>query len=108
MKLNITESALKELARIGREDNIPLIVRVTLMAGGCNGVTINMFFSETPEDQFDFVFFKEDIKFLIDRKSALYLDNASLDYVEDGLLNRGFKWNLPNKGSCGCGISFDL
>jgi iron-sulfur cluster assembly accessory protein len=42
----------------------------------------------------------------VDQASMLYLDGASVDYVET-LEGSGFKFNNPNvKNTCGCGSSF--
>jgi iron-sulfur cluster assembly protein len=54
----------------------------------------------------DKVFTSNGIKVFIDRKSALYLADAELDYL-DGLMQSGFKITNPNaKTTCGCGQSF--
>jgi iron-sulfur cluster assembly protein len=46
------------------------------------------------------------IKVFIDRKSALYLAAAEIDYL-DGLMQSGFKITNPNaQTTCGCGQSF--
>ena len=47
-----------------------------------------------------------DVTVVIDKKSILFLDGATVDWVED-LNQRGFKFINPNaKKSCGCGKSF--
>ena len=44
---------------------------------------------------------------LVDMKSFLYLDGSTLDYKDEGLMQRGFMFSNPNSsGACGCGESF--
>ena len=46
------------------------------------------------------------IKVAVDKKSSLYLDGTTLDFMDE-LNQRGFKFNNPNVvKSCGCGSSF--
>jgi iron-sulfur cluster assembly protein len=54
----------------------------------------------------DKVFTSNGIKVFIDLKSALYLADTELDYL-DGLMQSGFKITNPNaQTTCGCGQSF--
>jgi iron-sulfur cluster assembly protein len=40
-------------------------------------------------------------------KSLPFLDGSTLDYKEEGLMQRGFTFLNPNSsGTCGCGESF--
>jgi iron-sulfur cluster assembly protein len=46
------------------------------------------------------------LKVYVDQASMLYLEGASVDYVET-LEGSGFKFNNPNvRNTCGCGSSF--
>jgi iron-sulfur cluster assembly protein len=48
------------------------------------------------------------LKFVVDRRSALYLDGTTVDFHDD-LNKRGFKFtNSSMKSTCGCGSSFSL
>jgi len=77
-------------------------------AGGCNGYEIDMCFTKHPVDEFDLTFEQDGIEFLVDKKSALFIHGATLDYG-GGLLDRGFKWSFPTStGNCGCGTSFSF
>jgi len=47
------------------------------------------------------------LRVFVDTRSLLYLDGATVDYV-DGQNGSGFKFDNPNaKASCGCGESFE-
>jgi iron-sulfur cluster assembly accessory protein len=47
------------------------------------------------------------INVIIDPRSAMYVEGAEVDFVNDGLMGGGFKIDNPNAAStCGCGTSF--
>jgi iron-sulfur cluster assembly protein len=47
-----------------------------------------------------------DFAVLVDKKSDVYLNGMTVDYVREGL-NEGFKFINPNeRDRCGCGESF--
>ncbi|MDI9337519.1 MAG: iron-sulfur cluster assembly accessory protein [Alphaproteobacteria bacterium] len=100
-KLKIEE--LKKNAQI--EDNNNYFLRVSVVGGGCSGLSYKLDFDDQlkPKDQ---VFEFEDIKIVTDLKSFLYLVNTELDF-SDGLNGKGFYFNNPNASrTCGCGDSF--
>src|SRR5437660_1589309 len=56
--------------------------------------------------QYAQVYEVEDIRVIVDMKSAIYLQGTQLDYHKD-LLSGQFKFSNPNATkSCGCGESF--
>ena len=82
-------------------------VRVSVVSGGCSGLTYKMDFDneQKPMDQ---VFEDNGVKVVTDLKSFLYLVNTELDF-SDGLNGKGFYFNNPNASrSCGCGESFSV
>ena len=106
VNLQITQSARKELKRAMLESNFDL-VRVSVEAGGCSGFMYGLGFVESSDvtDQ-DLVEKFDDVTVVVDKKSLLFLDGTTIDWVED-LNQRGFKFTNPNaKKSCGCGKSF--
>ena len=78
---------------------------VGVRGGGCNGLTYDLGL-EKPDNPSKYMFIEENgIPVYIDKKSKLYLAEATIDYVS-GLMQSGFKIENPNsKGSCGCGQS---
>jgi iron-sulfur cluster assembly protein len=49
---------------------------------------------------------RDGVKVFIDPTSMMYLDQATIDYV-DSIMGGGFKIDNPNAvTSCGCGTSF--
>jgi iron-sulfur cluster assembly protein len=104
--IHLTPSAVKEVKRlIQLQDKGDVALRVGVKGGGCSGMTYTMSFQSDigPHDQ---VFEVEDLRVVVDTKSALYLKGTTLDFV-DTLQESGFKFINPNaKESCGCGTSF--
>lgn len=107
--ITVTEPALAELKRIADEGNKPYRVRVAMKGGGCSGYSVDMDFTKWPKDQdFDLTFTQDGVEFIVDDKSAILLEGATLTYG-GGLLDRGFKWEFPKAtGGCGCGTSFSF
>jgi iron-sulfur cluster assembly protein len=82
-------------------------VRVSVVSGGCSGLSYKMDFDnvQKPTDQ---VFTDKGMKIVTDFKSVLYLFNTTLDY-SDGLDGKGFSFNNPNASrTCACGESFSV
>ncbi len=89
----------------GVQDNPDYFLRVSVVGGGCSGLSYKMDFDNEikPMDQ---VFDNDGIKLVTDLKSFLYLVNTELEF-SDGLNGKGFYFNNPNASrSCGCGESF--
>jgi iron-sulfur cluster assembly protein len=93
------------LADAGHGDDPSYFLRVSVVGGGCSGLSYKMDFDnvQKPTDQ---VFEHNDIKVVTDLKSFLYLVNTTLDF-SDGLNGKGFYFSNPNASrTCGCGESF--
>lgn len=111
MSLSITDRAAERIHEIRKEQNMPdeVPLRVSVVSGGCSGLTYDLEFDaeqETKED--DKVFDNQGIKFIVDMRSFLYLAGTKLDYT-DGLTGQGFHFHNPNAvRSCSCGESFSL
>lgn len=104
--ITLTDSAsakVKEL--IEAEGNSELALRVAVRAGGCSGLSYEMFFdTDFAPDDLKAEFFG--VTVVVDSASVQYLSGASLDYKE-GLMGAGFTVNNPNTSrTCGCGQSF--
>lgn len=111
MSISITERAVKRIDEIRRDqqisDEIPL--RVSVVSGGCSGLTYNLDFA--PEQEVlenDKLFEDSGVKLVVDMKSFLYLAGTKLDFT-DGLEGQGFHFYNPNAvRTCSCGESFSL
>ncbi len=99
--LTITESAKKQIDEGLLETNEPYL-RISIQGGGCSGFRYMFDFEQTKnEDDFEIG------KVLVDPVSAVYLEGATVDYVEN-LMGSEFVINNPNATSCGCGSSFTV
>lgn len=99
------EKVIVLLEEAGLGSDKEYFVRVSVVGGGCSGLSYKLDFDheEKPGDQ---IFEDKGIKVVTDLKSYLYLVNTELDY-SDGLDGKGFYFNNPNATrTCSCGDSF--
>jgi len=105
--VNATEGAVRELKRL-LEKEAPEVngVRLAVKGGGCSGLSYVLEFGQQRDG--DNVIEQNGVRFLMDRKSSIYLKGIVLDYKE-GLNSKGFVFQNPNASStCGCGESFSV
>lgn len=108
MAVNVTEKAVKEIRRVVTEGKYPeqTMLRVGIAAGGCSGFQYKLDLVNETDAAKDEISDQHGMKIVVDKKSALYLDGATVDFYE-GLEKRGFTFENPNVvKSCGCGSSF--
>jgi iron-sulfur cluster assembly protein len=104
--IEMTERAVDKVKEIlEQQDPKPAGLRIAVVGGGCSGFNYSMAFENSP-GLLDKTYQFNGLKVFIDQASLLYLDGASVDYVET-LEARGFKFDNPNvRSTCGCGSSF--
>src|SRR6266550_9173804 len=107
--LYISDKAKQKVEQLlkdaGIADDSSYFVRVSVVGGGCSGLSYKLDFDneQKPMDQ---VFEDNGVKIVTDLKSLLYLVNTTLDF-SDGLNGKGFHFINPNASrTCGCGESF--
>ena len=104
--IHLTESAVNAVRSAIAGASAPVEgLRIAVDAGGCAGFkyTMDLVAEINPED---LVVEREGVKVFVDRKSLIYLDGTTVDFVTD-LQNSGFTFDNPlAKSSCGCGKSF--
>ena len=104
--VTLTPNAIREVKRLQEVQGVDgAALRLGVKGGGCSGLsyTVNFDTDIGPHDQ---VYDVEDIRVIVDMKSAIYLQGTQLDYHKD-LLSGQFKFSNPNATkSCGCGESF--
>lgn len=82
-------------------------IRVSVVSGGCSGLSYKMDFDAESNDS-DERFNDKGLTLLCDKKSFFYLIGTELDY-SDGLQGKGFHFVNPNASrTCACGESFSL
>lgn len=107
MAMNLTETAVKQVQELRRAQNLgdSVFLRMGVKGGGCSGLSYLLEFDSEmgPHDK---EFQIDGVKVVVDKKSYLYLNGTTLDYVQQGLTG-GFTFVNPQaKSSCGCGTSF--
>ncbi len=104
--VNLTPTAISKVKEIMAQQNpLPAGLRVGVVGGGCSGFSYSMSF-ENEAGMMDKVYEFDGLKVFVDATSVMYLQGATVDYVET-LEGAGFKFENPNvKSTCGCGSSF--
>lgn len=104
--IQMSERAVDKVKEIlDQQEPKPAGLRIAVVGGGCSGFNYSMAFEEKP-GMLDKTYQFNGLKVFIDQASLLYLDGASVDYVE-ALEGAGFKFENPNvRSTCGCGSSF--
>lgn len=104
--LLLSDSAAKRILAMREKEGDPsLMLRVTVLGGGCSGFQYELEIAhETNPD--DVVFEKDGAQIVTDTTSLVYLNNAEIDFVQD-MMKAAFKIHNPNAAAgCGCGKSF--
>jgi len=108
--IKVSETAKSKVIELMKDDGFNPIedyVRVGVKSGGCSGLSYDLNFDKSHEDE-DKIFEDNGIKIIVDKKSFLYLIGTTLEY-SGGLNGTGFVFNNPNANrTCGCGESFSL
>ncbi len=103
----VSDKAIAQVKQIQeRENKTKSYLRVSVVGGGCSGLSYKLSFDENPPKEKDKVVESHGVTIVIDAKSALFLKGTILEFT-DGLTGQGFVFQNPNaKSSCGCGSSF--
>ena len=106
--INLTESDVKRIkAILSGENKVDHGLRVSVVGGGCSGMSYNLSFDDNI-GEFDKIFEIKGVKIFCDLKSWLYVKGTTIDFSDD-LLSGGFKIENPNaERTCGCGTSFSV
>jgi iron-sulfur cluster assembly protein len=107
MALKVSDAAVTQVKELKGAQSLgdDVFLRMGVKGGGCSGMSYTLEFDSElgPEDR---EFQIDGVRVVCDRKSYLYLNETTLDYVQQGL-SGGFTFVNPNaKSSCGCGSSF--
>ncbi len=102
--------AAAEYARtkLEKRETLAAAVRLGIKGGGCSGFSYVIQFDDDAPKARDYAYEVDNIRFIVDKKSLVYLAGSALDY-EKTLMFQGFKFKNPNEASsCGCGHSFTV
>lgn len=106
--ITVSENAAKRIAFLREQEGNPdVMLRVTVLGGGCSGFQYNFDFDTESNDD-DVLVERGDITVVTDSMSLLYLSGSEIDYVED-LIGAAFAIKNPNAtAECSCGNSFTV
>jgi len=107
MAVALSENASRQVKQLKQAQNLPesVFLRMGVKGGGCSGMSYSLEF-DTELGPHDKEFEIDGVKVVVDKKSYIYLNGTTLDYVKQGLTG-GFTFVNPQaKSSCGCGTSF--
>jgi iron-sulfur cluster assembly protein len=111
--ITVTEKAAGEVKRIIADQQAAgaaekLFLRISVRGGGCSGFQNKLDLDTTFNEKTDIRSEQHGVTLVVDKKSLLYLQGATVDFHED-LNARGFRITNPQaKGSCGCGSSYSM
>jgi iron-sulfur cluster assembly protein len=114
MAITVTEKAASAVRRIisdqAGQPNVPekIYLRMRVVGGGCSGFQHKLDLDPDINEKLDEVFDFHGVPVVVDKRSLMYLDGATVDY-HDELNKQGFSITNPQaKGTCGCGSSFSM
>jgi len=103
----VTQAAAERLRALYATGQEGMLLRVSVAAKGCSGMSYVMDFVPAPGPG-DEVVTDKGVSVVVDRKASLFLIGTVMDY-EVKPLSAGFSFTNPNeKGRCGCGESFHV
>jgi len=106
--IGLTENCARRIAKLKEmEGNPDLMLRVTVLGGGCSGFQYKFGLDDTVNDD-DETFELNGTMVVTDEVSLDLLTGSVVDFVED-LGGSFFKIENPNAtANCGCGTSFSI
>src|SRR5439155_19297479 len=103
MAVELTDAAAKQVKELKRTQNLSenVFLRMGVKGGGCSGLSYSLEFDSEigPHDK---EFEIDGIKVVVDKKSYLYLNVTTLDYVQQGLTGVFMFVNLCAKSILVC------
>lgn len=104
--MTMTESAAARLHALReKEGNPKLMLRVSVLGGGCSGFQYELDLDDKLEEG-DLTYELNGAVLVTDETSMQFLGGSEVDYVQD-LVKSAFKIRNPNEAAgCGCGKSF--
>ena len=102
---SVTDSAFKQLdAQLAAAAE--KYINIAIRKSGCSGYR---YFIELCDDiEGKLIITETPVTIVTDQANEPYIQNVTLDYVQEGL-NRSFKFSNPDaKSECGCGESFSV
>ena len=93
--ISLTPAAIAKL-RGSRHEDGKAYLRVAVVAGGTTGFMYDMKFDNTFDRKNDYLDDVDGIKVVVDKRSALFLEGATIDWQTTPDGRQGFKFDNPN------------
>jgi iron-sulfur cluster assembly accessory protein len=107
-KLGVGEDELKTKLGQGAAAFNQIHLRMRVVGGGCSGFQHKLDLDPVINDKLDEVFEMHGVPVVVDKRSLMYLGDATVDF-HDEINRRGFSITNPSaKSTCGCGSSFSM
>ena len=107
--LTVTEKASVELKKIissAPSGTVGVVIGVDKT--GCNGYSYKLDFANKNDVKNLEYIQQNNVKVFIDPKATMFLIGSEMDYSSDKLSSRFIFKNPNEKGTCGCGESFNI
>ncbi len=105
--VTLSETAARRLKAISQAEGRSLVLRVSVVGGGCSGFQYQFGLVEDAQPQ-DVHIERDGSAALVDDISMAFLKGSVIDFVDE-LAGAQFQVRNPNaKSSCGCGVSFSI
>jgi iron-sulfur cluster assembly protein len=105
--MTVSQAAAERLRALYAGGEEGRLLRISVAAKGCSGLSYQMEFVPAPGPSDEMVT-DNGVSLLVDRKASLFLTGTTMDY-EVKALSSGFSFVNPNeKSRCGCGESFSV
>ena len=103
----LSEAAARRLKALAAREGRPIMLRVSVDAGGCSGFQYRLDLVDAPEED-DLVIERDGARAVVDVISLALLKGSEIDFVDE-LAAAEFRVRNPNaRTSCGCGVSFSV
>jgi iron-sulfur cluster assembly accessory protein len=107
-KLGVSEKEIQDKLGQGAAAFSRIHLRMRVVGGGCSGFQHKLDLDPVVNEKLDEVFEMHGVPVVVDKRSLMYLGDATIDF-HDEINRRGFSITNPSaKSTCGCGSSFSM
>ncbi len=111
LSFKVTEQAIKRIKQLQQQETQASSssgLRLSVLGGGCSGFQYKYEFTSQNKSTDKTLHLNNDAVVYIDAEAVPFLNNCTLDYIEE-LGRTGFEIQNPNAtAKCGCGNSFAI
>lgn len=107
--ISVTEAAARKARALAAREGTPeALLRLRVVAGGCDGFSYRLSFEDEPRDDDHVVTAPDGFRVLVDPSSAPIVEGSTLE-LDEAMLGGGLKVRNPRvTHECACGDSFSL